>query len=159
MNKVFTVRLSKEQVEELTNLARFDGIAIAEEIRESIALLLKSRSQDPSFVQRVRTVYENARTTLASLERGPEVLSALGDPVREAGQATAKAGLAAVAQRTAARAQPASEVEKKVAFVAQPAAAAIDRGRIVAAVSARALVGGPSQSAAPAAARARFKRR
>jgi hypothetical protein len=90
MSKVFTVRLSKDQVAELTSLATFDGVAIAEEIREAITMLFKSRSQDPAFARRVRDAYENAREVLAKLERGDEVIDALGNPVF--GAAAAEAG-------------------------------------------------------------------
>jgi hypothetical protein len=81
MGKVFTVRLSDEQVAELTKLSTFDGVAIAEEIREAISMLLKSRPRDPEFVRRVREHYENAGTVLAKLERGHEVIDALGNPL------------------------------------------------------------------------------
>lgn len=80
MNKVFTVRLSDDQVANLSTLATFDGVAIAEEIREAITMLLKKRSEDPNFARRVRDAYENAGRVLAGLERGNEVISALGNP-------------------------------------------------------------------------------
>jgi hypothetical protein len=84
MSRVFTVRLHDDQVAELTSLATFDNVAIAEEIREAIVLLLKSRSKDPNFIRRVKGVYENAKQVLAGLERGQELIDALGDPIAQA---------------------------------------------------------------------------
>ena len=83
MAKTFSVRLANEQVAELSALATFDGVAIAEEIREAISLLLKAKAQDPAFVQRVKHVYDNAGKMLAKLERGQELIKALGDPTRD----------------------------------------------------------------------------
>lgn len=82
MDKTFSVRLPNEQVAELSALATFDGVAIAEEIREAITLLLKAKAQDPAFVQRVRDTYNNAGKMLARLERGQDLIDALGDPAK-----------------------------------------------------------------------------
>jgi len=91
MPKVFSIRLADEHVAQLDTLATFDGVAIAEEIREAITLLLKSRSQDPNFARRVKDAYESARKMLSDpdLERGQELITALGDPVAEVEPPTA----------------------------------------------------------------------
>lgn len=80
MNKVLTVRLDENQVAQLTSLATFDGVAIAEEIREGISLLLERRKQDPEFRARVIKAYRDAERLLTQLDRGEEILAALGDP-------------------------------------------------------------------------------
>ena len=81
MAKVITVRIPEDQVEKLETLATFDGVAMAEEIREAIELLLKTKSQDPAYIQNVRNAYQNARKTLEQLEGGVDIISALGDPL------------------------------------------------------------------------------
>jgi hypothetical protein len=80
MSKIFTVRLSDEQVAELTKLSTFDGVAIAEEIRDAISMLLTSKPRNPEFIRRVREFHENAGAYLADLEGGRDMITALGKP-------------------------------------------------------------------------------
>ena len=76
-NKTISVRLSDDVVVQLETLARFDGVAVAEEIREGIALLLAAKKQDPEFRERVQTVLEDAKRLLAEIG-SEDVAEALG---------------------------------------------------------------------------------
>jgi Arc/MetJ-type ribon-helix-helix transcriptional regulator len=76
-NKTISVRLTDDVVVQLETLARFDGVAIAEEIRDGIALLLAAKKQDPAFRERVQTVLEDAKRLLAEIGE-PDVAEALG---------------------------------------------------------------------------------
>jgi hypothetical protein len=78
MSKMVTVRLPDGQVIELEELATFDGVSLAEEIREAVKLLVRQRSNDPEFVQRVRAKYEQAARKLEELEGAKKVREALG---------------------------------------------------------------------------------
>lgn len=76
-NKTISVRLTDDVVMQLETLARFDGVAIAEEIRHGIALLLAAKKQDPEFRERVQTVLEDAKRLLAEIGE-QDVAEALG---------------------------------------------------------------------------------
>lgn len=76
-SKVVTFRLSEDQVAALETVATFDGVALAEEIREGIELLLEARRRDPEFRQRVQDSIEKAQHILGDVEGGHEVLEAL----------------------------------------------------------------------------------
>lgn len=78
--KVLTVRLPEGQLNELETLARFDGVALAEEIREGVELLLNARRHDPAYRERVRESFEHARRLLAELEGTEAVVEALETP-------------------------------------------------------------------------------
>jgi hypothetical protein len=76
-SKVVTFRLSEDQVKALETVATFDGVALAEEIREGIELLLEARRNDPEFRQRVQASIEKAQDILGDVDGGREVLEAL----------------------------------------------------------------------------------
>jgi hypothetical protein len=76
-SKVLTFRLSQEQVDALETVASFDGVALAEELREGVELLLEARRNDPEFRQRVQDSFEKAQHILGGVEGGDEVLDAL----------------------------------------------------------------------------------
>lgn len=75
--RVLTFRLHEEQVAELETVARFDGVALAEELREAVELLLTARRSDPEFLARVRDSFEKVRGILDGVEGGEAVLEAL----------------------------------------------------------------------------------
>ena len=64
-----TLRLDPEQEEILRELARIDGIPVADEIRQAIAAHIDRRRKDSEFQKRLR----------ASLERHRELLEILAD--------------------------------------------------------------------------------
>jgi hypothetical protein len=76
-SKVVTFRLSQDQVDALETVATFDGVALAEEIRQGVELLLEARRNDPEFRQRVLDSLEKAQAILGGVEGGDEVLAAL----------------------------------------------------------------------------------
>ncbi len=76
-SRIVTFRLPEEQVTALETVARFDGVALAEELREGVDLLLAARSQDPKFHARVRDSFERAREILDRVEGGDEIIEAL----------------------------------------------------------------------------------
>lgn len=76
-SRVVTFRLPEEQVAALETVARFDGVALAEELREGVELLLTARRQDPEFLARVRDSFERAREILDGVEGGDEIIEAL----------------------------------------------------------------------------------
>src|SRR4028118_2053377 len=75
--RVVTFRLPQEQVAELETIARFDGVALAEELREGVELLLEARRNDPEFLIRVQESLEKAASILARAEGGEAVRDAL----------------------------------------------------------------------------------
>jgi hypothetical protein len=75
--KVVTFRLPEEQAAVLETVARFDGVALAEELRDAVDLLLAARRNDPDFVARVQDSLEQVRGILDGVEGGEAVLKAL----------------------------------------------------------------------------------
>lgn len=75
--RTVTFRAPAEQVAALETIARFDGVALAEELREGVELLLAARRGDEEFRNRVRESYERAREFLGDVEGGEAVLEAL----------------------------------------------------------------------------------
>jgi Arc/MetJ-type ribon-helix-helix transcriptional regulator len=75
--KTISVRLTDDVVVQLETLARFDGVAIAQEIRQGIVLLLAAKKQDPEFRERVKTVLDDAKRLLAEIGE-EDVAEALG---------------------------------------------------------------------------------
>jgi|SRR5271166_3928441 len=75
--KTISVRLTDDVVVQLETLARFDGVAIAQEIRQGIALLLAAKKQDPEFRERVKDVLDDAKRLLAEIGE-EDVAEALG---------------------------------------------------------------------------------
>lgn len=67
--KTLSVRVSKGQAADLEAFASFDGVAIAEEVRQAIEMLLEARRNDPDFRERVR----------GALERGRRLLEEMGE--------------------------------------------------------------------------------
>ncbi len=76
-SKVITFRLSQEQVDALETVATFDGVALAEELREGVELLLEARRGDPEFRQRVHDSLQKAEMILGKVEGGDSILAAL----------------------------------------------------------------------------------
>jgi len=72
-HKTTTVRLPAEQAAELEDLASFDGVAVAQEIREAIDLLIAERRNDPAFRERVNAFAERSARMLERLEGGTEL--------------------------------------------------------------------------------------
>jgi hypothetical protein len=94
--RVVTFRLPEEQVTTLETVARFDGVALAEELREGVELLLAARRDDPEFLERVRESFDKAREILSGVEGGEAVLEALKPSISRESDETA-----AAAERTA----------------------------------------------------------
>jgi hypothetical protein len=76
-SKVITFRLSQEQVDALETVATFDGVALAEELREGVELLLEARRGDPEFRRRVRDSLKKAESILSGVDGGDSILAAL----------------------------------------------------------------------------------
>lgn len=76
-SRVVTFRLPEDQVTALETVARFDGVALAEELREGVELLLAARRDDPEFLARVRDSFEKARAILDGVEGSEAVIEAL----------------------------------------------------------------------------------
>lgn len=94
-NRVVTVRLPAEQCFALETVARFDGVALAEEIREGIELLLTARKNDPEFQARVRESFERARELLQDVDGAEQVVEALRTPAGAEGVAASETNVAA----------------------------------------------------------------
>lgn len=67
--KATTVRLTKQQAEDLEAVAQVDGISIAEEVREAIEEHISRKRKDEAFQQRLR----------ASIERNSYILNRLAE--------------------------------------------------------------------------------
>jgi Cyclic nucleotide-binding domain len=89
-SRIVTVRLSEEQVVALETIASFDGVALAEELREGVQLLIAARRSDSEFHARVQASFEKARLILEGVEGGEAVIEALR-PAAEAAAAAQKA--------------------------------------------------------------------
>ncbi len=75
--------LPDEQIERLSSLAKFDGVAIAMEIKESFDRLLNERPDDEDFRKRVYESVQKGIAVLERLERGQEIIEVLA-PILEA---------------------------------------------------------------------------
>ncbi len=69
MAKGFTVRLDDEQAEELEAVAKVDGVPVAEEIRQAIAVRIEERRNDDEFRERLRQSIEDNQKILDRLAR------------------------------------------------------------------------------------------
>jgi predicted DNA-binding protein len=69
MAKGFTVRLDDEQAEELEAVAKVDGVPVAEEIRQAIAMRIEQRRNDDEFRERLRQSIEDNQKILDRLAR------------------------------------------------------------------------------------------
>ena len=94
--RTISVRLTDDVVVQLETLARFDGVALAEEIREGIGLLLAARKADPEFHDRVRTVLEDAKTLLNEIGEEDVAEASANHTGPRGGGRTAAAGLGAL---------------------------------------------------------------
>ena len=83
MPKPLTIRLSADQLEQIETISRIDGVAIAEEIREAVDLLLADRRGDEAFRQRVAESFARARQLISSDDESAGIAEALGDPVAD----------------------------------------------------------------------------
>lgn len=64
MHKTMSVRFAVDEMERLETLAQFDGVAVAEEIREAVNLLIEQRRNDRAFRARVAEALERTRALL-----------------------------------------------------------------------------------------------
>lgn len=65
--RMLSVRVPESQAEDLEAFAQFDGVALAEEIRRAIAMLLEQRRKDPEFRERVKAALERSQRLLREL--------------------------------------------------------------------------------------------
>jgi Arc/MetJ-type ribon-helix-helix transcriptional regulator len=65
--KAMTVRIPAEQAAELEAVARVDGIAVSEAVRDAIGLLIESRRKDAAFRERIKRMVEQDRALLDRL--------------------------------------------------------------------------------------------
>lgn len=64
MQRTMSVRVPEVQMKELETLAQFDGVAVAQEIREAVNLLIEQRRNDPAFRERVNEALDRTRALL-----------------------------------------------------------------------------------------------
>jgi hypothetical protein len=101
-SKIYSVRVDEKLAEDLERFADVDGIAVAEQMRRAIELLLESRRKDPKFRERVREAVERSQRLLKELGE-PEMSKALND-VGKSKNSTAAATEPALPKLKAARA-------------------------------------------------------
>ena len=75
-SKIYSVRVDEKLATDLERFADVDGIAVAEQMRRAIELLLESRRKDPEFRERVRSAVERSQRLLKELGE-PEMSTAL----------------------------------------------------------------------------------
>jgi hypothetical protein len=68
-SRTVSIRLSPEDHALIDEYAKFDGVAVSEEIRTAVQMLIQQRRGDPGFRMRVES----------SLKRAQELLNELGD--------------------------------------------------------------------------------
>jgi predicted transcriptional regulator len=69
MPKGFTVRLDDDQAAELEAVAKVDGVPVAEEIRQAIAVRIEQRRNDEQFRERLRQSIADNQKILDRLAR------------------------------------------------------------------------------------------
>ena len=69
MPKGFTVRLDDDQAAELEAVAKVDGVPVAEEIRQAIAVRIEQRRNDEQFRERLRQSVADNQKILDRLAR------------------------------------------------------------------------------------------
>jgi len=67
--KAVTVRLPQDQADLLEEIARVDGVPVAEEVRTAVSWLIDARRRDREFHERLKN----------SLDRNRRILELLGD--------------------------------------------------------------------------------
>lgn len=78
----FDKDLEVGEIVKLARLAGFDGIAIARALTTGLRVFIKSKN-DPEFEEKVRVAYEEVKQKLSEVERGQEIIDALGDPLKQ----------------------------------------------------------------------------
>ena len=68
-SKAMTLRLPADQAAELEAVARADGKAVSESVREAIDALIDERRKDKEFQARLRQMVEEDRAILDRLAR------------------------------------------------------------------------------------------
>lgn len=66
-HKAMTIRIPRDQREDLEMVATVDGKPMSEEIREALIAHVQKRRADPEFQKRLREVMERNREALAAL--------------------------------------------------------------------------------------------
>ncbi len=69
MAKGFTVRLDDDQAAELEAVAKVEGVPVAEEIRQAIAVRIEQRRNDDEFRERLRQAIADNQKILDRLAR------------------------------------------------------------------------------------------
>jgi hypothetical protein len=69
---------TEDQFRALQTYAGFDAVALAEELREGVLLLLAARPDDADYHAQVRASFDEVREKLADAEDGEFVIDALG---------------------------------------------------------------------------------
>ena len=64
-----TLRLSREQAEDLEAVARAEGISVSEAVREAITEHIAKKRSDKAFRDRLKTLMERDREILERLAR------------------------------------------------------------------------------------------
>jgi hypothetical protein len=91
-SKIYSVRVDEKLATDLERFADVDGIAVAEQMRRAIELLLESRRKDPEFRERVRSAVERSQRLLKELGE-PEMSTALNG-VAASKEGASKEGIA-----------------------------------------------------------------
>jgi hypothetical protein len=63
-------RVPVDVLNDIRQVAQYDGMTLAEEVREALEILLEARRNDPAFQERVR----------AAMARGRQFLEEAGEP-------------------------------------------------------------------------------
>ena len=67
--RAFTVRLPVEQAEDVENLARVEGVPVAELVRDALADRIAARRADPEFMASLHETMERNRRALERLAK------------------------------------------------------------------------------------------
>lgn len=67
--KAMTLRLNREQAEELEAIAEVEGTSVTEEIRRAIAAHIESKKKDREFKSRLKSSLEKNRSILDRLSK------------------------------------------------------------------------------------------
>lgn len=69
MSKAFTMRLSEEKAAELEAVARADGVAVSEAVRDAIDRHIEARRKDKDFQARLTKLVDDNQRVLERLAR------------------------------------------------------------------------------------------
>lgn len=77
-----TIRLDERQLNQLEVIARVEGVTVAEQVRDAVALLVDAKRTNKRFIERVSRLLEQDRTVLRDFVDSPDGSERTGPDAR-----------------------------------------------------------------------------